>query len=371
MKTHTQISHLLETLENSFYRANRDNTSISFWFYHLNIKDNSFNNEQLNLCLIKIKQVLADSPNKNDLLCILGILMNLKAMPLFEQQNKTAIESIEIDLFEYAKKQIHLNKVNFECGVVPILNYFGNAKHTTDHLTNLLNILQQYFIFNETYYTEKELNLGFYDGQCGLLIVLMNVLNKHNQDERIYNSVKEIAGIIEAQVEQIIDNIVPVGDMADLVTFFPESINHNDNIVSISNHLSWSQGDLNQVIVLYKAGCFLNNPEYAKIADRVGTYTLTRKEFEDTEIDSANLKDGAAGLAMMYLALYKGTHNEKYLDGYEFWKEQTLKILNDALENENTFENVNDFLNGLLGILMTLYAFENEVKPQWLKLLLL
>ena len=371
MKTDNQISNLYSTLEKYFQESQKDKNSLSWWFYNLNIKDNSFNNDQLNLCLIKIRQVLKESPNRNELICILGILMNLNSLPKFREENKAIIITIEAQLFEYAKMQIHINKVDFEHGVVPILSYFGDTGYSKDHLSDLLNIIQQYFSYTETYQSEKELNLGFYHGQCGLLTVLMNVVQKHNSGKRIFNNVNEIAGIIEARIEQIVDNIIPVGDMAGLVTFFPESISMHDDIVTISNHLSWSQGDLNQALVLYKAGCFLNNPEYVKIADRVGTYTLIRKEFEDTEINSANLKDGSAGLAMMYLSLYKSTYNEKYLEGYEFWKDETLRMLNEALNNEIVFENTDDFLNGLLGIMLTLNAFEDGVKPQWLKLLLL
>ena len=371
MKIDIQIKHVLPALEDLFLKANLDNNSLSLWFYQLNIKGKSFNNEELNLCFNKIKQVLNDSPNKNELMCILGILLSPNSLSNLCEENESTITSIEAQLFEYAKNQIHANKVDFENGVVPILSYFGNTNHSFDYLSDLLNIIQQYFSYTERYQNEKELDLGFFLGQSGLLIALMNVLNKFKLDRRIYSNVKEIAGNIEARIEQIVNNIIPVGEMAGLVTFFPESIGQHDDILTISNHLSWSKGDLNQVVVLYKAGCFLNNPEYTKIADRVGTYTLTRKEFEDTEINSANLKNGAAGLAMMYFSLYKGSKNERYYDGYEFWKEQTLMMLTEPLEVEKDSENADDFMNGLLGILLTLRVFEEGLKPQWLKLILL
>jgi hypothetical protein len=371
MIINNQIALLQSSIKESLEKAFSGKNTFALWFFQLNSQDLSLHDEMYKKCLNYIENKLKQDndilSDKNELLCLVNILTALKTNVSFYEENKNNIFVIDNALLKYAKSLINLDKVDFENGFVPILSYFGNFDSNNSELNQLLAILQEYLSWSKS----ENFEWSFNKGKSGLLVVLINLLYKNNVAKRIYFDVSEMEEFVATQVEKITHGILPVGEVMGLVTFFPTIFNEDDDILTISNKMSWAEGDLNQVITLYKAGCIFDNQTYCKIADRVGTYTLMRTSFEDNEIDSIYLENGSSGLALTYLSLYKGTKNEKYLEGYTYWKNRTLSSLEDNLETLKNDTKNTHFMSGLLGVLLALDVFENNQKTLWMKLLLL
>jgi hypothetical protein len=372
MITDNQITHLQASIKDALTKAFSDKDTFALCFFQLHTQqDLSLHIEMYKNCLDftenKLKQDNDILSDKNELLCLVSILTILKTDTSFYEENKNTFSVIDIALLKYAKSLIDLDKVDFENGFVPMLRYFGNFDFNTQELNQLLAILQEYLSWAKN----ENFEWSFYRGKSGLLVTLINLLYKNNSTKRIYIDVSEMEAFVATQVEKITHSILPVGEVTDLVTFFPTVFNDDDDILTISNKMTWGEGDLNQVITLYKAGCIFDNQTYCKIADRVGTYTLIRTSFEDNEVDSIFLENGSSGLALTYLSLYKGTKNEKYLEGYHFWKNRTLSSLKENFETLKNDMNNTHFMSGLLGVMLALDVFENNQKTLWMKLLLL
>jgi hypothetical protein len=372
MITDSQIAHLQKSIKEILMRELVEEKSLSKYFFQLYTQNSILNDKEMcNDCLgyieNKLKQDNDILSNKNELLLLISILTILKTDNSFHEENQETFSVIEDILLKHAKSLINFDKVNFENGFVSILNYFGNFDSSSQELNQLLGILQEYLLWAKS----ERFEWSFSKGKSGVLVALINLFHKDNIHKRIYINVSDLKAFVYHQIEKITQGILPVGEITGLVTFFPTTtFNEDEDILTVSNKMTWAEGDLNQVITLYKAGYIFDNENFSKIADRVGTYTLTRTAFEDNEVDSIFIENGSAGLALTYLSLYKGTHNERYLEGYNFWKNKTLSALNENLETFVQPVNTN-FMTGLLGVLLALKVFESNHKMPWMKMILL
>jgi hypothetical protein len=372
MITDSQITHLQAIIRESLIEALENKNSLSKWFFQLHTTDLTIHNtREYKDCLEYIENKLKQDndilSNKNELLCFTSILTILKTNTAFYEENKASFSSVDNILLKYGKSLINLNKVDFENGFIAILNYFGNFDSSKQELNDLLAVLQEYLLWAKS----ERFEWSFNKGKSGVWVALINLFHKDKIYKRIYIEVSELVDFVLNEMDRIIQSILPVGEVTGLVTFFPNTYNEDDDILTVSNKMTWAEGDLNQVITLYKAGYIFDNPIYGKIADRVGTYTLMRTSFEDNEVDSMSIENGSAGLALTYLSLYKGTKNEKYLEGYNFWKSRTLNLVKEHITTCNQTSFDTGLMTGLLGLTLALEVFENDQKMPWMKQILL
>jgi hypothetical protein len=141
-----------------------------------------------------------------------------------------------------------------------------------------------------------------------------------------------------------------------------------DKLVSPAGHpifsaeMSWRRGDLGQALLLYEAHALLQDPEIAYFADLVGLQTLLRTTSSTTEIASASLYRGSAGVAHLYRRLYQLSRQPAYLRGYEFWLGQTHSWLPATLSARPVQDALRD---GLAGVGLVLLSARSEQEINW------
>ena len=146
---------------------------------------------------------------------------------------------------------------------------------------------------------------------------------------------------------------------------------HPRNLSFYHQRLAWCYGDLNQVLVLYRAGKCLGHPGWIEIADRVGLATLRKKSYQETSVEDASLCHGTAGLARIYQSLYQLSGRTPYLAGYDYWNERTAGYLAEIFAHDRLPDKPASLLEGLPGAGLSLLAHLRGQPASWEKIFLL
>lgn len=153
-------------------------------------------------------------------------------------------------------------------------------------------------------------------------------------------------------------------------SFFPLGYDRITQEYTLSNRLAWCYGDLNQVMLFYKAGRILDKKEYVDYGHIFGMATLSRKNEISTGVRDSAFCHGSSGLAYLYLNLYTQSQEDNYLKAYEFWIAETLVLANRELDqNLNTKENINSLLDGVVGTGLVLLSSLYPENLTWSKFL--
>lgn len=231
-------------------------------------------------------------------------------------------------------------------------------------------IKSQYFYKNFNFGNANDVNLSLSHGFCSIMLVLVSIYEKGIAQKTIQDIIEKgiafILGIMKIDnFGKIKSSIFP----SNIITSLP--LDHEDNFRFYEQRMGWCYGDLNQLLLLYKAGNLLNRKDWIDIANHVGTFTLMKKDFESSQIKDCYLCHGSAGVAIFYKALYRVSGNDQYLDGYEYWMEKTILYLEEMF-NDNTLPgNPCSFLEGLAGTGLALMSYLQEGNNKWEKFLLL
>jgi hypothetical protein len=303
---------------------------------------------------------------------------------LYVIQTKNGVELHEINdkIFEIVITRIKAGRLGFENGSGALFNYFTclleNNINGAYYVEKILEVLDN--VLDEEY--NGYMNLEFHkninhinsdfsleSGKTGLLLVLLDLFNSNKLDKRIDSIVSRLKVFVEHQIDYLVQHILPVGSTFENYSFFP--VQYVDNISTVKNSLGWSDGDLGHILMLEKASLiFQRNTIDDDLMNRMGSFTLSRKNNLTTEIEHSDFESGSSGVAMMYRQLYKQKQNNNYLLGYEFWKNETIKLLESDILS-GYYENNFDFLGGSLGVILTLNAFDNTDNPIWTDILMI
>jgi len=170
-------------------------------------------------------------------------------------------------------------------------------------------------------------------------------------------------------VRQLLTTRQPVDFERNRYAVFPDQPGERPGEYEYSAELNWSHGDLGQAILLYEAQTLMPDAELVKFGDLVGLHTLLRTTTPATEVVSAPLYRGAAGVAQRYRQLYRLNQQPAYLQGYEFWLEQTRnRLWGELAVGDYPFEDSLRF--GLTGIGLVLLSASTDVELGWDELLL-
>ena len=202
--------------------------------------------------------------------------------------------------------------------------------------------------------------LGLVQGAAAELLICIRLARAGVQADRLVHVVRE-------GLRHLLATKRAVDFSRQHYAIFPDEMPPPAGAPLFSAELSWCRGDLGQALLLYEAHALLQDPELAHFADLVGLHTLLRKTLATTEVASAALDRGAAGVAHLYRCLYQLSHQPAYLHGYEFWLGQTHGWLPDAL----TAYPAQDILrDGLVGVGLVLLSAHAEQEVEWVNSLL-
>ena len=230
--------------------------------------------------------------------------------------------------------------------------------------------IQNLYIHKKYQYGEAtDVNLGLSHGLCSILLVLLQLYEKGIHQEKIARIVEQNILFLLSTLR--VDNFADSRRSAfpsNIIVDIPSEDERNQHFYA--QRMGWCYGDLNQVLLLYRAGMVLGNNEWIEIADRVGSFTLQKRSYEETKIEDAFLCHGTSGVAQFYKSLYQLSGHQQYRVGYDYWLQQTVERLNSTFDDTEA-DIAPGFLEGLIGTGLVLMNQEVSLSSQWEKLMLL
>lgn len=296
---------------------------------------------------------------------------------LVEIDLRGEFEELDNYLYEDAMQQIAAESTDYLHGALGILHYFitrMDEEPIRQYADNLITAVNEKGIYDDKGFrlhnsfsgkeAPDEINLSLSHGLSGALLILMNAFEYSKHQSMIRHMVGE-------GVRYILRNRRDVDFANGIYNYFPLTIMENSGKMIESNRLAWCYGDLNHVLLLNRSGQLLQRENYVKLAQLIGLQTLLRNNVESTLSEDSQFCHGSAGLAHYYRVLYELTGHEGYRTGYEQWIEQTLLHLEQELTTGKYTLKETSFLEGLVGVALSLLSYVSGKELQWSRSLLL
>jgi lantibiotic modifying enzyme len=280
-------------------------------------------------------------------------------------------------LFEEAMQQLAADSSDYLHGALGILHYFTmrmQEEEIKQYADKIIGRVNERGIYDEKGFRlhnffsrdvkPDEINFSLSHGLSGTLLILMNAYENSNQQSLIQHMVAE-------GVRYMLHCRKDVDFTNGVYNYFPLTVMENNDKRIESNRLAWCYGDLNQVLLLNRAAGLLQRENYSRLAQLIGLQTLLRTDEKSTLAKDSHFCHGSAGLAQYYRILYQLTGHEGYKTGYEQWIEQTLLHIEKELSEGAYAGKETNFLEGLVGVGLTLLSYVSGKELQWSRSLLL
>jgi lantibiotic biosynthesis protein len=209
-----------------------------------------------------------------------------------------------------------------------------------------------------------EIDMSLSHGQCGILLSLLNIYEKGIAQNKI-------KPLIEGGIAFLLSTMISPNFKGNQFSYFPLKFDDTQSCeAEVNQHfygsrLGWCYGDINQVMLLYRAGELLKNPSWIALADEIGIATTQRLNPQNTDMTDSHFCHGTSGLVQSYKYLYKITGLEVYQETANFWYAQTL----NHLEKELLYYNENKASELLEGFgataLVLISAINKESYQEW------
>ncbi|HEU4555519.1 MAG TPA: lanthionine synthetase C family protein [Chitinophaga sp.] len=294
----------------------------------------------------------------------------------FEVDNE--FEELDKYLFNTAAALIAEDNIDYLHGALGVTHYFASRENATPLISGYLDELvvkicaravqeeAGCWFRNSLMKSGKKrtINLSLSHGLCGVLLVLINAYEKSSHKALILETVR-------AGVRFVLKHKMDVDFSRNEYTFFPFVLTQDAREISAPNRMGWCYGDLNQVLLFYRAGRLLDDDNLRCLADLIGTQSMMRRDRQSTMVTEAHFCHGTAGLAQFCKTLYLESGAEVYREAYEHWIERSVILLDDELNNGAYNGREHEFMEGLLGIAFVLLSYVSSIELEWSKAFLL
>ncbi len=284
---------------------------------------------------------------------------------------------LDLFLFESAQQQLRNDNTDFLHGAMGIFHYFAH-RGLTPVINRYLNELATQILRKpvDTGYgcwvrnsgikpnTPNEVNLSLSHGLSGYLLALMEAWPA--LDDRA-----SAEQLIRRGIQFLMKHECPVDFEGQEFSFFPFRFEADSMEIERINRLAWCYGDLNQVLLLYRAGRLLEDDRYVHIANRIGSHTVARRSFAATLSQDAHFCHGSSGIARFYKSLYQETGHPCYADAYQYWLDTTVSLVDQEIEANNYSANKAGLLEGWPGIGLVLTDHLLRAGSDWASAFLL
>jgi lantibiotic biosynthesis protein len=289
----------------------------------------------------------------------------------------TEFDELDKYLFNTALSQVEEDGIDYLHGALGVLHYLTERKPNPEMIQLTDTLVEQvckravreedgtWFRNYVLKADDKEnINFGLSHGLCGILLLLIKAY-----PQSVHK--KLIEEIVHEGIRLIKKHKLDIDYSNEAYSFFPFIIKQPVTEISTPNRLAWCYGDLNEVLLFYRAGKLFQQDRYIELGDLVGLQSLMRKEPTATLVTDSHFCHGSAGLAQFYKTLYNERGLKQYLGGYEYWIEQTILLLDKDLEKGLYAGKEHDYLEGLLGVAFTLLSYVSKKELYWSGSLLL
>jgi lantibiotic biosynthesis protein len=327
----------------------------------------------------ELQQLALGHSYSNGLAGLLYTITLLQKEALVDVDMENEFATLDTYLFSAAMHLIKEKQTNdFLHGAMGIIYYFINrlpSKPIKAYTTQLLEAFCHTVVIevegtwfrNITFNTDSPdtINFGLSHGNAVFLILLIQAYEKGIQ-------IKEIPQLVETGIQLLLHYEQSINVKQERYSLFPIYVNSkNKTDLTYSNRLAWCYGDLNIVLLLYHAARFLSKPAYAKLADAMADTILLRTDFKSTLAVDAHFCHGTSGLAQFYKHLYDLQPLDKYKKAWEYWLQETIRVLPQEIDMGLYKDKERNFLEGLVGVNLTLLSYLSEQPLNWSAALLL
>lgn len=212
--------------------------------------------------------------------------------------------------------------------------------------------------------TKHDIDLSFAHGLVGILLLVLNAYP-------ILDDKKAARKMVEEGIRFIMAHELPIRFADNEFSMYPCSFRDDSVEIKRFNRLGWCYGDINFVLLLYRAAKVLNKPPYNELADKIGAQTVLRKNEKSTMVSDSHLCHGSSGLILVYDTLYQQSGLSIYSEAKKFWYEETLKMVRSELTSDKYSVNPVSLLEGWPGVSLTLASVDDKSNSFWRELFLL
>lgn len=214
-------------------------------------------------------------------------------------------------------------------------------------------------------------NLGVAHGIPGIIHFLSEVSGTTIVDQqRTYR-------LLEGAVNWLISQRRPLGSRSTFSSWIVPGEEPSDS------RLAWCYGDIGILSVLLQVACRAGRDDWQKVADDLLDHCLARPP-EEAGVGDAPLCHGAAGVAHIFNRIYQSKNDPRCLDAALLWLDRALAMRQPGAgvggfssltrpdpSGPISWEASPAFLDGSIGVALTLLAAMTPIEPAWDRMLLL
>jgi lantibiotic modifying enzyme len=307
-------------------------------------------------------------------LCYLLSLMQQASLTNFnmEEDFKEPDELIFTNAIEF----INNNQLDFLYGAAGALHYFNSRNNETSIRQYIEKIAEAiyhkavvkddkaWFLNSSSTEGNNVIDLSLSHGNAGTLLVLLRSMENGVMKQ-------ELTGLIEKCISFILGLQLNTAVADEGHSLFPAMLNDTFTDKKYLQRLGWCYGDLNIILLLYRAATVLNREEWKHTADAIGEKVVLRMDAGSTLITDSHFCHGSSGLAQYYHILFLVSGNSIYEKAAQYWLEQTLSYIETELQCDKYNGKEHDLLEGLTGINLALLSFISNKKNNWSGIILL
>jgi lantibiotic biosynthesis protein len=307
------------------------------------------------------------------------ILSVLQKNELIDINLADDLQELDSTMAAIALQQItEEDRIDFVHGAMGVVHYFitrSKEPVIKENLEQLITaLLDNIVVTNEGSWfrnfimdkKEKErIDLGLSHGNAGFLLILLDVFQAGIFQDKVRD-------VVAQGVEFILFQQMETNTKELQYAVFPFSVHSkHQSDKYYTQRLAWCYGDLNIMLLLYRAASILENPAWKIIADGLADKVLLRRDVAATLASDAHFCHGTAGLAQFYYKLYCTTNDVRFNEAAEYWINKTVQYNESEWKEGEYVGKECDLLNGLPGINLALLSFISKKELTWGQLLLL
>lgn len=305
------------------------------------------------------------------------IVQYLNKQGVLELNFKDEFNELDDQLFSFAIADIDEDKIDYMHGAMGIFLYFISGDLTIERvrkINGLFDKLVTKVVFTKDgahfvnlgleRLTVQHRDLSLAHGLSGILLLILKAYPVLN-DKATANK------IIEEGIRFIMAYELPIRFPDSEFSIFPCSFRVDTIEIDRFNRLAWCYGDLNIVLLLYRAATILKIDGYKILADNIGAKTVLRSDYVSTMVNDTHFCHGSSGLVQFYDTLFRESGVSIYAEAREFWYKITLELALSELASGRYSKNPISLLEGWVGVALVLLSRENIRETKWQGLFLL
>lgn len=351
---------------------------VIFMFYYGYIyNDKSFSNKAKEH-LIRIFDIINNTNNlyihfADGITGIQTMLILLMSDGFISDTDFDVGDEIDDVLFQHTKHEIESYSDDFFYGYLGILYYYVikyKYRQTLDLYSKIDAIIDAIYAreFSGDDYKHKYIDLGIPHGFGSMIIILSEIFElKINQ----------------YKTKRILDKLYsyykPFIQEKKGYSFFPTIFEKGHTEQYIHSRLGWCYGDVSCVLALLRYSECMDNKELHDECINILIDTCYRKNLNYNIIRDSCFCHGSAGLAYIYLYLYKKYKVNIFYNAHKYWLDNIFCFANHVSDGAAGFaayvgdgyKKSDDILSGIVGIGLVLISSITMKRYSWERLFLL